>query len=66
MKYRYLRAWNRMLHSSPEYNVQRAIDDKAPENAIYLEADDVTWVTADDITNPVVKARLEQEVKDVR
>jgi len=67
--YKYIRAWGRMLGSYPEYierQVERARDDKAPEDAIY-EGSGVNrgqWRCFSDIENEDSIERMKILVKE--
>ena len=60
-KYRHIVAWGKLLGSYPYYiemQVDEAIKDNAPANAIY-KAQDGTWHTYEGITNPDSRARMD-------
>ena len=68
-EYPYIRAWGKMLQSFDSYiehEVARAKEDEAPQNAIYLDSDKKTWHTADEISDPDTKRRIESIVDHMR
>lgn len=70
-KYIYIRAWGRLMHSFPYYireQVEEAVRDNAPQNAIYCETnEDGTrrWHTYDDIESKSTLRVLDQIVESM-
>lgn len=48
VRYPFLRTWNRNLGSSSQWNVSEAIEEKAPETAVYRRTEG-GWQTIDDL-----------------
>lgn len=63
--YVYLKAWNRMLHSPIDYNVDTARREKAPAKAIYRKAEG-GWATVDEVTATDTRDVLYRIVEDLR
>lgn len=56
--YPFLRAWNiMMLSSSPEYNLDKAREDNAPQEAIYLDYKK-SWATFDQIESEATASEV--------
>ena len=68
MDYIYIRAWGKMTGSFGYYierQVNRAIDDKAPENAVYYSSYEKRWITLDEC-NPNTQKRVNDWVEQIR
>ena len=66
MKYKYIHAWGKMMGSFPYYinnQVAKAIEENAPETAIFRSSYDGTWATFEGIENKDTKLRIASIVK---
>jgi len=67
-KYRYIRAWCRLLGSFPAYaenEAARAMADNAPETAIYKK-DDGTWATFETIQSEETRQAVQAIVDEMK
>ena len=65
LDYVYLRAWNRMMHSDADWHLDRAREEGAPEDAVYLNSMG-RWVRFTEVNSGLTRQLIEDEVERLR